>query len=120
VKNLRKRIVSQNDQHVNIDDDKSSASSPSQLKYIIVAKRPSPYIRAEQVKREYACRLDALLSSYRRELADALNVPELSPNYQLAEVDAYIHRLGRVWRAHEREVGELAAFSAEASATGSV
>ena len=64
--------------------------------------QPSPFARADQVKRDYSARLGRLLSKYEHELAVALNVDALSPTYQLAEVAGYISRVGQVVRRHEQ------------------
>jgi hypothetical protein len=70
--------------------------------HTLVDERPSPFTRAEQVKREFSIRLDALLSEYKTALAEALNVDSLSPAYQVGEIAGYVSRLGRILRAHEQ------------------
>jgi len=42
--------------------------------------QPSPFARADQVKRDYSARLGRLLSKYEHELAVALNVDALRPH----------------------------------------
>jgi hypothetical protein len=71
--------------------------------------RVDPFARAEQVKREYATTLDALLTEYERDIASALSDTDFSAAYRLAEIDGYLHRLGSVLRAHERQTSERAA-----------
>jgi hypothetical protein len=86
--------------------------------YVLVDERPSPFARAERVKREYSARLDALLTKYEREIASALSDADFSPAYRLAEIDGYLHRLGSVQRAHEHQKAKRAA-QAELAERGS-
>lgn len=76
--------------------------------YILIDERPSPFARAEQVKREFSTRLDALLTDYEREIAASLSDADFSHAYRLAEIDAYLARLSRVLRTHERQTSERA------------
>jgi hypothetical protein len=81
------------------------------LPYVLVSERPSPFIRAEKIKREYAARLDALLTEYESEIAASLAGEDFSEAYRLAETDAYLARLGQILRAHERQTSERAAHA---------
>ena len=79
------------------------------LPFVLIDERPSPFARAEQVKREYAAKLDALLTEYEREIAASLAGEDFSEAYLRGEIDAYLARLSRVLRAHERRTFERAA-----------
>ena len=70
--------------------------------YVLVRERPSPLAAAEKVKRAYSARLDALLNEFERELTEALNVDNLSPTYQLAELAGYLSRAGQALRHREQ------------------
>jgi hypothetical protein len=79
------------------------------LPFVLVDERPSPFARAEAIKRRYMTELDKLLIAYEREIAESLANADFSQTYRLAEADAYLHRLGRIVRAHERQTSERAA-----------
>jgi hypothetical protein len=78
--------------------------------YVLVSSRPSPFVSAEQVKRDFSLRLDQLLEELEIELSIALNIDPLSlpTAYELGEIAGYISRVGRVLRRHERQAFERA------------
>jgi hypothetical protein len=85
--------------------------SISDSSYVLVSSRPSPFIGAEKVKRDFSARLDGLLTELEIELSIALNVDPLSQPtaYELGEIAGYLSRVGRVLRRHEQAAIDRAA-----------
>jgi hypothetical protein len=90
---------------------KSISSHDHFVNPILVSSRPSPFIAAEKVKRDFSARLDDLLTELEIELSIALKVDPLSQPtaYELGEVAGYLSRVGRVLRRHERLAMDRAA-----------
>jgi len=86
--------------------------------YVLISERPSFFVRADATLSRFMIELDKILIAYEHEIAESLAGAEFSRGYRLAEIDGYLHRLGSVLRAHERQTSERAA-QAELAERGS-
>lgn len=96
-----------NSRKTNFDRSRSISESS----YILVSSRPSPFVAAEKVKRDFSMRLNQLLEELEVELSIALNIDPLSQPtaHELGEVAAYISRVGRVlWRREQLVIDRAA------------
>lgn len=74
----------------------SLANSPA----FVSVERFNPLQGASAITRKYQRKLDKLLSNYESDIAKILS-PYYSPAYVRGEIDADLHRLGRVFREHQ-------------------